>query len=105
MQKTNFDFIVKIVDDCSTDGTSDIVKKYKEKYPDKINVVIRGQNLGVLSSVYPELCDISTPYLYIIDGDGYILDENKFQIQIDVLDKHPVHIYILYLAFHLQHEF
>ena len=89
MQKTKFDFIVKIVDDCSTDGTSDIVKKYKEKYPDKINVVIRGQNLGVLSSVYPELCDISTPYLYIIDGDDYILDENKFQIQIDVLDKHP----------------
>lgn len=89
MQKTNFDFIVKIVDDCSTDGTTEIVKKYEEKYSNRISAIIREKNLGVLDSVYPLLCDIDTEYFYIIDGDDYIIDDNKFQMQIDVLDKHP----------------
>ena len=31
MQKTNFKFEVLVGDDCSTDGTSDIVAKYTHK--------------------------------------------------------------------------
>ena len=32
MQKTNFSFEVLINDDCSTDGTIDILKEYSERY-------------------------------------------------------------------------
>ena len=32
-QKTNFDFQIWILDDCSTDGTSDIAREYANKYP------------------------------------------------------------------------
>ena len=34
MQKTNFKFEIIVHDDCSTDGTTEIVKEYSEKYPD-----------------------------------------------------------------------
>ena len=32
MQKTNFAFEVLIHDDCSTDGTTEIIKEYEAKY-------------------------------------------------------------------------
>lgn len=85
-QKTNFNFVIKIVDDCSTDGTSNIVREYELKYPDKINVIIRDENLGVLDSLYPILCSVDTNYFCVIDGDDYLIDNNKFQIQVNALE-------------------
>ena len=35
-QKTQYNFIIYIFDDASTDGTTDIVKEYANKYPNKI---------------------------------------------------------------------
>lgn len=34
MQKTTFPFEILIHDDCSTDGTSDIIKEYEQQYPE-----------------------------------------------------------------------
>src|SRR5262245_24099540 len=33
MQKTNFDFEINVLDDCSTDGTQDVVMRYARQYP------------------------------------------------------------------------
>ena len=43
-QKTNFDYEILIHDDCSTDGTIEILKKYKEKYPDTIKLLLEEEN-------------------------------------------------------------
>ena len=87
-QKTNFDFVITVVDDCSTDGTSDIIREYASKYTKKINPIIREKNLGVVDSVYPVLCDVDSEYYFFIDGDDFCIDNNKFQMQVDALDKH-----------------
>lgn len=87
-QKTNFDFVITVVDDCSTDGTSDIIREYASKYNEKINPIIREKNLGVVDSVYPVLCDVDSEYYFFIDGDDFCIDNNKFQMQVDALDKH-----------------
>ena len=42
-QKTNFPFCALIVDDCSTDGTAEIIKKYEAEYPN----IIKGLYLPV----------------------------------------------------------
>ena len=39
LQQTYSDTAVFIHDDGSTDGTIDIVKKYTEKYPDRVKIV------------------------------------------------------------------
>ena len=44
MQKTNLQFEVLVHDDASTDGTSEIILEYKEKYPDLIFPIIQQEN-------------------------------------------------------------
>lgn len=44
LQRTNFRFQVVVFDDASTDGTSDIVREYAEKYPELIIAIIAEEN-------------------------------------------------------------
>ena len=86
MQKTNFKFEVLVGDDCSTDGTSDIVAKYAEKYPEIIKHIRRPKNLGALTN-FMDLCEqITAPYVAFCDGDDYWTDENKLQKQFDFME-------------------
>lgn len=45
MQKTNFKFQIITHDDCSTDGTTDIIKEYAAKYPDIIVPILQTEKL------------------------------------------------------------
>ena len=46
-QKTKYNYIIKIFDDASKDNTKDIIRAYKEKYPDKIENAINCPRLIV----------------------------------------------------------
>ena len=35
-QKTDFPFELVIADDCSTDGTREVIRRYWQRYPDRI---------------------------------------------------------------------
>lgn len=89
MQKTNFKFQVIIGDDCSTDGTTEIIKEYAEKYPEIIKPIFREKNIGAGNNSLDVYNHANTKYIAICDGDDYWTDENKLQIQIDYLEKHP----------------
>lgn len=89
MQKTNFAMKIVVLDDASTDGTSDIVRDYAARHPDRIEAVIREQNLGLVENFYRGLCSIDTEYFCVVEGDDWWTDENKLQMQIDLLDAHP----------------
>jgi glycosyltransferase involved in cell wall biosynthesis len=88
-QKTNFHFIIKIVDDASTDGTASIIQTYKINHQNKIFPIIREKNIGVASSFHQVLCSIDTPYWAFLEGDDYWCDINKLQLQIDALENNP----------------
>ena len=83
-QKTNFTFEIICHDDASTDGTSNIIQEYAEKYPDKIvpilqedNKVSKGEQI-ILKYIYP----VSRgKYMAYCDGDDYWTDKNKLQKQ------------------------
>ncbi|MBR1777625.1 MAG: glycosyltransferase [Alphaproteobacteria bacterium] len=91
-QKTDFDYIVRIFDDCSTDGTKEICREYEKKYPEKILFFPAEKNLGLINGVLVNALrayeDIKTPYFLFIEGDDFRLNENGFQRQIDELEKH-----------------
>jgi glycosyltransferase involved in cell wall biosynthesis len=44
MQKTNFKFEAIVHDDCSTDGSADIIREYADKYPDIIKPIYEKEN-------------------------------------------------------------
>ena len=90
MQKTNFPFEIIINDDCSTDGTTEIIKEYAEKYPDLIKPIFHEENQykkGVrgmfVKYVFPKA---QGKYLALCEGDDYWIDPLKLQKQVDILE-------------------
>ncbi len=93
MQQTNFPIEIIINDDCSTDGTTEIIREYAEKYPDKIFPIFHEENLysqGVRGMaqkfVYPKA---RGKYIATCEGDDYWTDPLKLQKQVDFLESHP----------------
>jgi len=90
-QQTTFPFEVIVGDDCSTDGSREIIRAYQEKYPEIIKPLFHPQNLGG----YGKMNALATfevaqgEYIATVDGDDYWIDPLKLQKQIDFLDAHP----------------
>ncbi|RXQ93859.1 glycosyltransferase [Ancylomarina salipaludis] len=85
MQKTNFKFEFVIGEDCSTDGTRDIIRTYAEKYP-QIKLIISEVNVGGSenSKRTHEAC--TGKYIAFCEGDDYWIDPYKLQKQVDFLE-------------------
>jgi glycosyltransferase involved in cell wall biosynthesis len=91
MQKTDFKFEVLLRDDASTDGTTQIVKKYSDKYPDIINPLIYNENQFQkgISPFRDNVKRAKSKYIAICEGDDYWTDPLKLQKQVDFLDGNP----------------
>lgn len=91
MQKTNFPFIAVVIDDCSTDGTANILHQYEETYPEIIKAVYLPENYySQGKSKYPfykEYQD-NSKYIALCEGDDYWIDPLKLQKQVDLLEQH-----------------
>lgn len=88
-QKTNFPFELVIGEDCSTDGTREIVFAYRKKYPDIIRVITSDTNCGVVGNVYRTEKACRGKYIAFCEGDDYWHRPDKLQLQIDFLESHP----------------
>lgn len=90
MQQTNFAFEVLIHDDCSTDGTTEIIKEYELMYPDIIKPIYEKENQyqqGKPSgSVVWNFPRAQGKYIAMCEGDDYWIDPLKLQKQVDFLD-------------------
>lgn len=93
MQKTNFKFEVIVYDDCSTDGTRDIIEEYSNRYPETIKTIFPEHNIAKSEGFYKinQLVynQMNGKYIAFCEGDDYWTDENKLQIQVDYLENHP----------------
>lgn len=87
MQKTSFKFKVFVGEDCSTDGTREILRKYAEKYPEIIVPFYRENNLGAMENTYDLLMHLTSPFVAYCEGDDYWTDEYKLQKQYDLMQQ------------------
>ena len=88
-QKTSFPFDLVIGEDCSTDGTLEIVLDYCKKYPKLVRVVTSEQNVGMKKNNWRTLRKCLGKYIAWCEGDDYWHRDDKLQIQIDFLEKNP----------------
>lgn len=86
MQKVDFEYEIIIGDDYSTDKTRDILKSYKERYPERIKLILRDKNIGVTNNVIEVYKNCTGKYIAMLEGDDYWTDKNKLQIQVDFLE-------------------
>lgn len=85
-QKLEIPFKIIIVDDCSTDKTSDICTEYQSKNSKMITYIRRNPNLGLVKNLFYALRDYNNyNHIALCAGDDFWIDENKLQLQYNVL--------------------
>lgn len=92
MQVTEFDYEVVVGEDCSTDGTRGIVLELQKKRPDRIRLMLRARNLGMMSNILQTLRDCQGEYIAYLEGDDYWTDPRKLQKQVDFLEVHKDYV-------------
>jgi glycosyltransferase involved in cell wall biosynthesis len=88
-QQTNFPFELVIGEDCSPDGTREIVSEYHKKHPDIIRLIMSDENIGGLRNFLRIVYACQGKYLAFCEGDDYWHHPNKLQKQVDYLEHHP----------------
>ncbi len=83
MQMTDFAFEIVIGEDCSTDNTLEVIKRYQLRYPKIIKIVTSDCNVGIQKNSYRTMHSCSGEYIALCDGDDYWLDDQKLQLQIN----------------------
>ena len=85
-QKHNYKYEILVSDDCSTDGTQDIIKQFHKKYPDIIKPVYNEKNLGAMKNYYATVSRAQGKYLMECAGDDYWLS-GKVEKQISFMER------------------
>lgn len=87
-QVTDFDFEVIVGDDCSSDGTRDVILEFSRQYPNLIIPIFYKQKVGGTQNYVATHNRASGELVAHIDGDDLALP-GKLQAQTDCLDANP----------------
>ena len=99
MQEVDFKYEIIIGDDCSSDGTQEILKEYKQKYPEIIQLTLHPRRYDEIPGRTNNMTNLYAcrgEYIAMLDGDDYWISKDKLQTQVDFLDKNQDYV----LSFH-----
>jgi glycosyltransferase involved in cell wall biosynthesis len=89
MQETDFPVELVIGEDCSTDGTREVVSRLARENPGVIRPVLQGRNVGAVSNTDAVLKACRGEYIAMLEGDDYWTDPLKLRRQVEALDRDP----------------
>ena len=87
LSQTFSNFIFLIIDDCSTDNTSDILQQYASSDP-RIKIIRNETNIGLTASLNKGIKLINTPYTARMDADDISLPQ-RLELQLAYMESHP----------------
>ena len=85
LRQSYSDFELLVIDDCSTDGTLDVVRSISDS---RIHIVQNERNLGLADNLNRGLSLIKTELVSRMDGDD-IAEPHWLQSEVAVLENHP----------------
>lgn len=86
MQQTTFPVELVVVEDCSTDGTQDILRRYQAQHPERIRLVLAASNQNDNVAWGQAIVGARGDYVALLDGDDYWTSPRKLQTQVEFLD-------------------
>ncbi|MCC5919851.1 MAG: glycosyltransferase [Cyclobacteriaceae bacterium] len=92
MQQTNFEFVVYIREDFSTDKTRKVLLEFQKNYPHLFKLYLCNENLYSQGKSSGMSKDINSKYVALCEGDDYWIDPFKIQKQVDFLEKNKKYI-------------
>ena len=88
-QRTPFELEIVIADDCSTDGTREVLAEYRDRHPDLIRLLLPERNLGPTEIFRRATAELRGRYVAWLDGDDYWTDPEKLVRQVEALQAQP----------------
>ncbi|MBR1876698.1 MAG: glycosyltransferase, partial [Lachnospiraceae bacterium] len=94
MQETGYRYRILIGEDCSSDGTREIILKYREKHRDKIALLLWKKNTHSFGIIHGRIgrCLCVSKYYAVLECDDYWIDKKKIEKQVSLLEEHPEYI-------------
>jgi hypothetical protein len=89
IQRAPFPFELVIGEDCSEDGTREIVRGYAERHPDLVRAVLPDRNVGHGQILREALEATRGSFIAYLDGDDYWTSAAKLRRQVDFLEADP----------------
>jgi len=80
---------VLISEDCSTDGTREIIESLCDEHRDRIRLFLSPRNLNDNVVTLRAWSEARGRFVAIIDGDDYWTDRAKLRKQVEFLEAHP----------------
>lgn len=80
-------FEVIVIDDCSTDNTLNIVKEFKQNYPElHLKIFVQKKNMRQGTARNRGVRESQGKYIFFLDGDDFI-DPNTFEKMFQIAEK------------------
>lgn len=92
MQQTQFSYRIMIGEDYSSDSTREIITDYYFRYPDKFELYLWKQNVGMEKNALKLMKESNGKYVAYLEGDDYWTDSFKLEKQISFLEEHTEYI-------------
>jgi glycosyltransferase involved in cell wall biosynthesis len=89
VQEASFAYEIVVADDCSSDGTREIVRDYERRHPERIRTFLPEENLGVQGIWLAAAQRCRGEYIAILEGDDYWTSAGKLARQAALLDARP----------------
>lgn len=84
-QQVDFPIEIIIADDCSTDGTTEIIKRLAAENS-VIRLLLREKNIGAALNFHELIIAPTGKYFAYLEGDDYWTDPQKLQKQVEFLE-------------------